>query len=257
MSRTMKRRVFCGSICEQIVYQVPDNVRNVKEYDPEKAAKRDRFENAAEYEKFKTEISRRRHYQGFMANYGTDAIFSTLTFNNENEINDFQEARQVRNNFRRALQRAFPDACFRIYMGRGKTTHRIHFHMVSKGIPLDTIKEKWKYGEVKRAVNLRKKCKNQEGKDIGRDYASLANYLFDHWTPEVGGHRWFATKNERKPEREEPTEVHIRGKCYSENKHPKPPKGYRLTICESNHYGFQYFRYVAIDPDSLSGRGTA
>lgn len=257
VSRTMKRRIFCGAICEQIVYQVPDRVRNTKEYDPEKAVKKERFADEAAYEKFKTEISRRNHYRSFMANYGPDSIFSTLTFDAENEINDFTEARQVRSNFRRALERACPEARFRIYMGRGKTTHRIHFHMVSKGIPLEVIREKWKYGDVKKPVYLRKRCKSKDGKDLGQDYSALANYLFDHWTKEVGGHRYFATKNEQKPEKEDPTEVHIKGKCYSENKPPKAPKGYRMTICEANQYGFQYFRYAAIDQEDPSGRGTA
>ena len=37
----------------------------------------------------------------------------------------------------------FPGARILIYMGRGKGTHRIHFHMVSEGIPEDMITKLW------------------------------------------------------------------------------------------------------------------
>ena len=36
MARTMKRRIYSGAICEQLVYQLPDGVKNISEYDPEK-----------------------------------------------------------------------------------------------------------------------------------------------------------------------------------------------------------------------------
>ena len=42
--KQMKRRIFAGSICEQVVYNVPDGVRNIKDYDPEKL-RRERFED--------------------------------------------------------------------------------------------------------------------------------------------------------------------------------------------------------------------
>lgn len=252
MSRTMKRRIYCGAICEQIVYKVPDRVKATKVYEPEKGVKKERFRSDEEYKKFKESISRRKHWQSFQANYGPEAIFSTLTFDVKNEVTDFAEARNVRNNFRRALERACPEAHFRIYMGRGRTTHRIHFHMVSSGIPVEVIRAKWKYGEVKRPVNLRKRCKDKQGRDIGQDYSALANYLFDHWTEEQGGHRWFATKNERQPERENATEVKVHG-GYGDNRPPIAPKGYHLTMVFKNEYGYQYFRYAADKPEETSG----
>lgn len=253
MSKVMKRRIFAGPICEQIVYRVPERA-NAQEWDPEKAVRRERFRNQEEYEKFKENISRRRHYLGFMANYGTDAVFSTLTFDDEHELEEFQDAKKIRNNFRRMLQRAYPGAKFRIYMGRGRTTHRIHFHMVCQGIPLECWQENrlqlgedkplWKYGSIRRTAYLRKKCRDKRGNDIGQDYKALADYLFDHWRPEVGGHRWFATKNEVQPEKEPAKEVRILGAGYSEKRPPVAPKGYRLSVVEQNEYGFQRFRYV-------------
>jgi len=241
--KTMKRRTDSGAVCEQIVYNVPDNIRNLTNYDPERVS-RDRFESKEEYEKFKTELSRRKHYRNFQANFSTSSLYSTLTFDDEYEVHTFAEAKQVRKNFIRVLKRAYPDAVIFLYMGRGKSTHRIHFHMVSEGIPEGFISEKWKYGKIKRISHLREHC-YYEGVDHGPDYQGLASYLFDHWTEEVGGHRWFQTKNARKPEREEPTEVKIRG-GYSEKRPPRAPKGYKLVETRATKYGYLYFKYVAV-----------
>ena len=74
-------------------------------------------------------------------------------------------------------------------MGRGKGTHRIHFHMVSEGIPEEQIRKLWGMGEIVRIEHLREH-NYYSGIDHGQDYTGLANYLFGHWTPEQGGHRW-------------------------------------------------------------------
>ena len=34
--RTVKRRIWAGTVCEQLVYNVPDSIRNIDDYDPEK-----------------------------------------------------------------------------------------------------------------------------------------------------------------------------------------------------------------------------
>ena len=239
MAKIMKKRIFCGAVCEQIVYCAPEGAG--RSYDPERP-RRSRFKDDAEREKFKTEIARRRHYRKFQANFSAGDIFATLTFDDENEVTDFDEARAIRAKWRRMLRRSFPEAVFFIYMGRGRSTHRIHFHMVSHGIPKEWIGEHWGYGRCIRAVELRKRCR-YDGVDRGQDYQGLANYLFNHWTPEQGGHRYFATKNARAPEEEKATAVHIKY-SYSAARPPKPPKGYRLTVAEATPYGFQYFRYV-------------
>lgn len=244
VAKLMKRRIFAGSTCEQQVYSIPDGVRNVGNYDPEKV-KKDRFESAAAYERHKEGISRRNHARLFNENFSPSSIYSTHTFDNEWEIHDFDEARIVRRRFVRALKRKYPDAVIFLYMGRGKATNRIHFHMVSDGIPEEAINAAWKYGRIRHVSYLREH-NWYEGVDHGRDYTGLANYLFDHWTPEVGGHRWFATKNARKPEKEEPTEVKVGG-GYSTKRPPKAPKGYILVSIEATKYGYWCFKYV-VDP---------
>lgn len=250
--KTMRRSTDMGAVRIQIVYNVPDGVRKPWNYDPERVS-RDRFEDDEAYEQFKRTISRKKHYQNFQANFSPSSLYSTLTFDDDYEVHTFPEAKKIRANFIRVLKRAYPDAVIFLYMGRGKSTHRIHFHMVSEGIPEDFISRKWKYGTIKRISHLREHC-YYDGVDHGPDYEGLANYLFDHWTEEVGGHRWFQTKNARKPDKEQPTEVRIRG-GYSEKRPPRAPKGYKLVETRATKYGYLYFKYVVIPPKPTRKNG--
>ena len=238
--KRVKRRILSGAICEQVVFNVRDSDRDPKDARPS----RPRFKNEAEREKHRNEISRRRHLRMFQANFNTDSLYSTLTFSNEYEVHTFREAKQVANNYCRRLLYACPKATIFLYMGRGKATHRIHFHMVSNGIPEEIITGKWGYGSIVRVDGLR--AHNYiDGKDCGQDFSGLANYLFDHWTPEVGGHRWKAVGQVRKPEPEDAT-VCVRN--YSAERPPIPPKGYMLVETKETGYGYLYFRYVVIPP---------
>lgn len=154
--RTVKRRIWAGTVCEQLVYNVPDGIRNIDDYDPEKRL-RQRFKDAEERAAFLKEISRRVHFRNFMANFSPTSLYSTLTFDDGHEVHTFQEAKRIRDNYKRVLQYAYPDAVFFIYMGRGKSTNRIHFHMVSEGIPEACISSKWKYGKIRRSGSLLQK----------------------------------------------------------------------------------------------------
>lgn len=227
--RRIKRRMFSGAVCEQIVFNVSDRVRDVKNTKP----RRPRFKDEAERELHRTLISRRHHAAMVNANFATSSLYSTLTFDMENEVHGFDEARIVRDRFFRRLKYAYPDAVIFIYMGRGKATHRIHFHMLSEGVSKECILKQWIYGRVERCDNLREHC-FYEGVDRGQDYTGLANYLFDHWTTEQGGHRWKASRNARKPEVEDATECKVE---YTEQKPPRAPKGYILVESKSTKYG--------------------
>lgn len=241
--KTMKRRIFAGNTCEQIVYNVPVGVREPKTYDPEKP-KRQRFKDEEEYDSFKAGISLRTLTRIINANFSPGDWNTCLTFNNEWEVHTFEDARKIRENYVRALRRKYPDSVIIGVMGRGKGTARIHFHMLIKGIPEEFIKQKWKYGEVVRIEPLREHCW-YDGVDHGPDYSGIARYMFGHWTPEQGGHRWFQTKNVKQPDKEEPTEVRITG-GYSEKRPPVAPKGYKLVTVKTTPYGYLYFKYVAV-----------
>lgn len=235
--KRVKRRTFSGVVCEQEVYNV-GNRTALKDAKPP----RPRFKNEEERERHKIEISRRRHALLFNENFSPASLYSTLTFDADNEVHDARDCRKIRDLYIRRLKYAFPDAVIFCYFGQGKTTHRFHLHMVSNGVPEEAIREKWGFGDVCRIENLRKHC-FYDGVDHGQDYTGLANYLFDHWRKEFGGHRWKQTKNARKPDREKPT-LAIRE--YSEKKPPVAPRGYILVETKTTKYGYMYFKYVRI-----------
>ena len=81
--------------------------------------------------------------------------------------------------------------------------------------------------------------------DHGQDFTGLANYLFDHWTEDQGGHRWKGTKNLRKPQKDEVQEAK---RNYSEDHPPITPKGYMLVETKATKYGYLYFKYIKIPP---------
>lgn len=231
----IKRRVFSGAVCEQIVYQVSERA-DIGKSKP----KRPRFLSEDEREQHKLGISRRKHARTFNASFAPGDIYCTLTFDDENEVHDFSDAKRLRTNYMRCLRRACPDARIRIYMGRGKNTHRIHMHMVCHGVPEDVIRGKWIYGDVKHLVRLREH--NYYNKvDYGADYTGLANYLFDHWTTEQGGHRWAQTKNMLQPQAE-PAREAVRE--YDEDHPPLAPRGYILVEHQKTAYGYYIFKYV-------------
>lgn len=234
--KRVKTYTDSGVVREVKIFNVSDGT-DIKKAKPPRPRFKDEDERAA----FCLAISRRRHAQIFNANFGPTSYYSTLTFSNEYEVHTFQDARRIRDNYIRRILYRLPKARIMIYMGRGKSTHRIHFHMVSDGVPEDLIRELWYLGEIKQINHLRKHNK-YNGVDHGQDYTGLANYLFDHWTPEQGGRRrWRQTTNLRKPDKGRPVEVK---REYSEKRPPRTPKGYILVESKKTKYGYFYFKYV-------------
>lgn len=239
MNIRVKTRTFSGCVCEQEVYCISDKAKSRKEAKP-----RLRFKSEEEREAHKLGMSKRKHRRNFNENFRPTSLYSTLTFDDENEVHTWSEANYIKKLYLRRLRYAYPEAVIFFYKGRGKSTHRIHFHMVSEGIPEEVIRKQWKYGEIAYIVHLREHNYYQ-GVDHGQDYTGLADYLFDHWTPEQGGKRWYQTSNARRPEKEEPKEIK---RAYSEVKPPAPPKGYKLVESRGTKYGYMYFKYV-LEPE--------
>lgn len=214
---------------------VSDRARDPAEARPP----RPRFKSEEERQRHRNEISRKKHARMVNETFSPRSLYSTLTLDNEHEVHTFREAKRLRDNFCRRLQYSCPDAKISIYCGRGKNTQRIHFHLLSDGVPKEVIAEKWGMGEILRIEHLREHV-YYDGVDHGPDYTGLANYLFDHWTPDQGGHRWKQSRNVGKPQREArvvKTHFHL-------GRPPQPPKGYILVEQSSTPYGYFYFKYV-------------
>ncbi len=185
--------------------------------------------------------------------FGPTSYYSTHTLDDEHEVHTFAEAKRIVNNYVRRLKRAYPKARIMVYIGRGKNTHRIHVHMVSEGVPEEVIREKWGLGGVQRVVHLREH-NYYDGVDHGCDYTGLANYLFDHWTPEQGGHRWKQTSNMLAPEAEPRAR-----RCGSIRRAVRllRRRGYKLVETRATKYGYLYFKYVKIPEPRRRGKGIA
>ncbi len=234
--KRVKRAIYAGAVCEQIIYTVADNTVNLKKSKP-----KPRFKNDEERERHNTEIARRHHAQLVNNTFRAgNSLYSTLTFDDEYEVHTFSEARRIRAAFVRRIRRRFPDAKLMVYMGKGKKTRRIHFHMISDGVPEEIIQEQWIYGEIVDIDKLREHNR-YNGEDYGADFTGLANYLFNHWKPEQGGHRYYRTRNIEAPEKER---VNLIIRDYSVEKPPRAPKGYKLVESEGNEFGYLYFKYV-------------
>jgi len=236
----IKRRTYSGCVCEQEVFTVAANRKSLKTAEP-----RERFKTEEDRARHREGISRRHHARLVNENFTPDSLYSTLTMDDEHEVHTFEEADKLADRYIRRLRYLNPDAQIMFHMGRGRSTNRIHFHMLSNGLSEKVIREKWRAGKVVSIENLRAH-NYYNGVDHGRDYMALANYLFNHWTPEQGSHRWRQTKNIRQPVQETPKIVK---RDYSESKPPRAPKGYKLVEHRSNQFGYQYFKYIKEEND--------
>ena len=100
----VKRRIFSGVVCEQEVYTVSDRA-NIKKAEP-----RPRFKDDEERAQHRIGISKRKHQRLVNENFSPLSLYSTLTFDDDSEVHTFSEARRIRDNYFRRLQRACPDA---------------------------------------------------------------------------------------------------------------------------------------------------
>lgn len=241
--KKVKKRIFSGCVCEQEIYYMSEGG------DLHSDKPRLRFKTPEERAAHREGISRRNHTRLFNENFSPTSLYSTLTLDNEHEVHSFSDARKIRDNYIRRLKYLYPDAVIFAYLGRGKSTARIHMHMVSEGIPAEVIIAKWKQGEINRIEHLREhnyaEIPGKGRVDCGKDYTGLANYLYDHWTPDQGGHRWKQTKNAKKPTKEKAVEIK---REYSEKNPPSPPKGYIYIEGKVTPYGYQVYKYVLKPP---------
>ena len=245
-ARRVKVRTQYGCLYDQEIFTIADNKKNLSTAKPQ-----ERFKTEEERLRHKWNISRRHHMRLFNANVTPDWLYSTLTMDNDHEVHTFEDARRVRNRYYKRLKRAFPQAKIFIYMGRGKSTNRIHFHMVSFGVPAEVISKKWIEGKIVRVEPVRRN-NYYNGIDCGQDYTGLANYLFDHWTPEQGsGHKYQNSTNMVQPMRDKPTEI-VRN--YTKSSPPRAPKGYRLVGYEDNRFGYMRFTYIKDEPKGRKRR---
>lgn len=231
----VKKRIFAGTTCDQIIYSTGRN-------NP-KGRARLRFKSETERAEHRRQIARRHHAALINANFTPAGFYCTFTFDAENEVHTMDEARRERANFRRRLLYKNKNAKIALYMGRGKSTHRIHFHGFVEGLSAEDIRRAWTGGGVVQISPLRRNNKNAAGMDVGTDFSAVANYCFDHWTAEQGGHYYSRTNNFAMPEEEAARECR---REYSPEHPPIAPKGYTFVSAYTTPYGYQAYHYVIL-----------
>lgn len=231
----VKKRTFSGCVCEQEVFTVGDGTKKIKG-----AVPRPRFKTDAERERHRRQQAKRQNARAVNENFSPTSLYSTLTFDRDNEVHEMAEAERIAANFIKSIKRKYQEVKIRLYLGQGKHTHRIHCHMLSDGVPAEVIAQKWKYGTVLRIEHLRKD-NYYNGINHGQDYTGLADYLFEHWAPGRGGHCCRYTRNAIAPPGEDTKEIK---RTYTEQKPPTPPKGFVLVESKASEFGYLYFKYV-------------
>lgn len=232
----IKKRTFAGVVCEQEVF----TVYGQRELPDRNREPRIRFQNSEERKAHANGIARRAHARLINANFRPGDLYVTLTFNEKNECHSYEECWALLRRYLKRIRRKYPNAKIAYYCGRGENTNRFHVHILAAGIPETFLIQKWGYGEIADIKQLRSH-NLYEGIDHGADFTALANYLFDHWEPEQGPHRYHHTRNFEKPEVEAYRRCRVR---YSEEHPPRPPKGYKLVEMKTTRYGYMYFKYV-------------
>lgn len=241
--KLVKRNVWAGVTLDQEVMIVSDP----KDGDIKKARPKLRFKTEEERAKHRRDRARQAYIRKFNATFQAGDSYDTLTFDNAHEVHTFAEARRIRNNLYRRLQRACPEAIFTIVMGRGETTNRIHFHLVAHGLPEEVIWAKWKEGLVLKNPNRLLREHNyypdETGRKIdhGQDFRGLASYMFDHWTEEQGGHYTKCSRNMRQPEPDDPEECE---ELYTDKYPPQAPEGYLYIGCDATPFGYVCYHYI-------------
>lgn len=243
--KLMKRRVWAGCTLDQEVMIVSDP----KDGDIKKARPKLRFKTEEERAEHREKMALKRFVRRFNATFRAGDLYATLTFDDAHEVHTFAEARRVRDIYWRRLRRRFPEAVIVLVMGRGKSTSRIHFHLVAQGISGKALKACWTWGMVLEPIRVLREHNyyiDAQGNkvDHGADFRGLATYLYQHWTEEQGGCHYKATRNMQGPDREEQRECKRR---YTDKYPPKPPKGYLYIGCDISPWGYACYHYV-LDP---------
>lgn len=237
------RETVSGVVREREIFHIAPNTQNLKGANPRPPPEM----TPEERQKYNNAQALRRFIRIVNQNFTPQDYYVTLTFSDQHLPETFVDARPILNNYFRRMLYAAPGMVAVAVMGRGIKTGRIHFHLLLSGVDRDTIKNRWKCGEVSRIEPLRPH-NIYNGKDHGADYTGLATYLFKHWTTEQGhGKRWKQTKSIRPPDRDKrPKRVKRR---YSEDKPPRPKPGYMLVEVKITNYGYMCFKYVRMPCD--------
>ena len=230
------RDTYAGAVLYKEMYTIPPRLRV-----PDKTVEiKPRFQSVEERKEHASRMARKRHTQLVNANFRPGDLYLTLTFDQKNECHCYADAKGLTLKYIRRIRRIYKSTVIFWYIGKGENTKRYHVHLLMNGVPEHFAVQKWTYGKIEDVNHLWAHC-IYDGIDNGPNFEALANYLFDHWEPEQGPHRYHHTRNAKKPET---SAYRPCRRKYSDDHPPKAPKGYKLVKSISTRYGYQCFVYV-------------
>lgn len=136
MAKRAKVKIDTGTVCEKCLYQAPGSGGTKSQ---------PRFKTEAERAEHRRKVAWRDHTRKVNENFRGYELYSVLTFDDAHDVHTFEEARRVRDNYRRRLLRSCPDALIHIYYQQSKTNHW-YLRLLSKGVPAEIIHAKWGQG---------------------------------------------------------------------------------------------------------------
>lgn len=235
-----------GAVLEKEYYPVSENIRNIGRSKPEPENVRTP-EEKARYNRYKSE----KHFVRLInTNFRSGDYYVTLTYNDGHLPESYEEAQKNIDNYIRRLRYSNPNAKIVAVTGHGKSTGRLHHHLIISGVSESDIISKWTFGSIIKAEPLREH-NEYNGIDHGEDFTALAVYMHKHTPEEYKGKRWKQTKNILQPIAEKPKKVR---RVYSPDHPPKAPQGYMLVEARKSEFyksGYVYFKYVRIPQEQL------
>ncbi|MBQ8780682.1 MAG: hypothetical protein IJZ72_03290 [Oscillospiraceae bacterium] len=216
---------------------------------------KDNIRTPEEKEKYNRHKSCKVFVRIVCSSFTSKGFYVTLTYSDEYLPSDYQAAQKELENYIRRLKYSNPNAVIVAVTGYGKSTGRLHHHLIIEGVNEADIFKKWGKGEVVKAEHLREH-NIYNGIDHGEDFTALAEYLHAHTPSEHKGRRWKQTKNISKPYQKRKK---LNSKVYSPENPPKAPEGYKLVTARPNEdysyfykSGYSYFKYVRIVDEPLN-----
>lgn len=138
MAKRIKARIDTGCVIEQYVYQVPG---------AETQKGRPRFQTEEERAEHRRKIAWRDHCRKLNGDFAPWELYSTVTFASEQMPRTFEDAKRLRDNYRRRLLRSCPAGDVRMEL-LGIRGGRWKIEMRSRGIPAAVIHGKWGKGDI-------------------------------------------------------------------------------------------------------------
>lgn len=234
-----KRETYSGAVYEAEIYPVSDKVKSIQDSMP----KPDNIRTLEEKEAYNRHKSEKHFIRLVNTNFNSKSYYVTVTYNDTNLPNSYQEACNNLDNYIRRLKYTNPNAVIVAVIGYGSRSGRLHHHLLISCVDEADILSKWTYGEIAKAEHLRKD-NYYNGVNHGEDFTALAVYLHQHTPIEHKGKRWKQTKSIQKPVQKK---AKIIKRTFSTTTPPKAPKGYTLVearTCEYFASGYMYFKYV-------------